>query len=154
VLIPLSSPHDLQDPRLADYANLTDAQLRVRDFDGSRGVFIAEGELVVRKLLASRFPIRSLLLSRQGHERLGDALATLPPETPVFVADNPALESIVGFPFHRGVLACGQRLPHPPLADLLQSRFSSSAKTPRTSTTWARSSATSPASPDTARASS
>jgi tRNA G18 (ribose-2'-O)-methylase SpoU len=120
VLIPLTSTSD---PRLADYANLTDAQLRSRDFHAQRPVFIAEGELVVRKLLTSRFPIRSLLLSHQGHERLQDALTTLPHDTPIFLADNPTLESIVGFPFHRGVLACGLRRPNPPLADLLTARL-------------------------------
>jgi tRNA G18 (ribose-2'-O)-methylase SpoU len=122
VLIPLTNLDAAQDPRLADYANLTDAQLRSRDFQGERSVFIAEGELVVRKLLSSRFPVRSLLLTPLGHERLGDALAGLPDETPIFVAEPPLLERIVGFPFHRGILACGERLPSPPLADLLRSR--------------------------------
>jgi len=122
VLIPLSNLDAAQDPRLADYANLTDAQLRSRDFQGERSVFIAEGELVVRKLLTSRFPVRSLLLTPQGHERLRDTLSTLPAETPIFVAEPAVLERIVGFPFHRGVLACGERLPNPPLAELLRSR--------------------------------
>ena len=104
---------------LAAYSNLTDAQLRARDFSGDRGVFIAEGELVVRKLIGSRFPVRSLLVTEPGLERIGDALERLPETTPVYVAPVDLLQQIVGFPFHRGVLACGERAPDPPLESLL-----------------------------------
>jgi tRNA G18 (ribose-2'-O)-methylase SpoU len=111
--------HDPSDPRLRDYANLTDAQLRDADWTGERGVFIAEGELVVRRLIASRFPVRSLLVTESGLERIQDALNALPAKTPVFVADQQLMAQIVGFPFHRGLLACGHRLASAPLDDLL-----------------------------------
>jgi tRNA G18 (ribose-2'-O)-methylase SpoU len=114
----ISAPSD---PRLRDYANLTDAQLRDADWSGERGVFIAEGELVVRRLVASRFPVRSLLVTPQGLERLDDVGRALPETTPVYVADTDLLGAIVGFPFHRGILACGQRLAPAPLDDLLKS---------------------------------
>jgi tRNA G18 (ribose-2'-O)-methylase SpoU len=77
--------------------------------------------LVVRRLLASRFPVRSLLVTPQGLERLSDAAALLPESTPVFVADTNLMGAIVGFPFHRGILACGQRLAPAPIGDLLKS---------------------------------
>ncbi len=115
VLLPLSDPAD---PRLDDYRNLTDAALRARDHSG---VFIAEGELVVRRLLTSRFPTRSLLIARSAQHRL-DTLP-VPDDVPVYIAADDLLQTIVGFPFHRGVLACGQRLPEPPLTDLLGSRL-------------------------------
>ena len=115
MLVPITDPAD---PRLDDYRNLTDAALRARDH---AGVFIAEGELVVRRLLSSSFPTRSLLLAHSAQHRL----TTLPVQdhTPVYIAPDDLLHTIVGFPFHRGVLACGQRLTAPPLADLLASRL-------------------------------
>jgi len=111
---------DASDDRLRDYAGLTDAQLRAADFAGERGAFIAEGELVVRQLIGSRFPIRSILVSRERLPGLGELLGRLPERTPVFAAPGPVLEAIVGFPFHRGVLASGQRVPDPPLVGMLR----------------------------------
>src|ERR1044071_3643760 len=105
------------DPRLRDYANLTDAQLRGADWEGSRGVFVAEGELIVRRLAASAFPVRSLLVSPAGLERIKDLAERL--VAPVYVAENPVVEAIVGFPFHRGILACGERRPLAPLEQVV-----------------------------------
>lgn len=113
MLVPINDPAD---PRLDDYRNLTDAQLRARDH---AGVFIAESELVVRRLLRSRFPTRSLLLAESARHRLANL--PLPDPTPVYLAPDNLLTEIVGFPFHRGVLAAGGRLPAPPLTTLLQS---------------------------------
>lgn len=107
------------DPCLRDYANLTDAQLRDADWAGERGVFIAEGELVVRRLLASRFTVRSLLVTPTGLERIADAAATLPERTPVYVVDPALMGEVVGFPFHRGILACGERPATVPLDEVL-----------------------------------
>jgi tRNA G18 (ribose-2'-O)-methylase SpoU len=119
---PFIQINDSSDPRLRDYANLTDAQLRDADWAGTRGVFIAEGELIVRRLVASRFPVRSLLVSPQGFERIRDVANGLPADVPVFVAEPPVLAAIVGFPFHRGILACGGRLPALPLDEVLKAR--------------------------------
>ncbi len=111
---------DPADPRLAPYANLTDAQLRGRDFQGERPVFMAESELVVRRLLTSRFPIESLLLSPHGARRLADVTPTI--TAPILIADEALVQNVVGFPFHRGILACARRLPDTPLAELLACR--------------------------------
>jgi len=108
--------------RLAPYLNLTDAQLRALDSQGGRPTFIAEGELVVRKLLASRYPLHSLVLATNAVDRLADLLPTLPPDVPVFTAPNDLLQQILGFAFHRGVLAAAFRTPNPPVTDLLASR--------------------------------
>lgn len=116
-VIEVSAPDD---PRLRDYANLTDAQLRDADWAGSRGVFIAEGELVVRRLLASNFRVRSLLVTRAGLERLGDAAPSIPDTVPVYTIPQGIMSEVVGFPFHRGILACGERPVPLPLGSLLQ----------------------------------
>ncbi len=102
---------DPGDPRLADYADLKDAALRDAEFRGVRGRFIAESELVVRALIASGFPVASVLIESGREVKLADALARLDPSVPVFIADRRVLEGITGFAFHRGVLACGVRPP-------------------------------------------
>lgn len=108
---------DPADPRLADYANLTDAALRDRERLGLQPAFIAEGEPVVRHLIASRFPVRSILVSPDRQHCLDDLAASLPEACPLYLASPDVIRGIVGFPFHRGVLACGGRLPNPePLA--------------------------------------
>lgn len=118
MLITLS---DTRDPRLAPYLNLSDAQLRALDLQAGRSTFIAEGELVVRALLASRYPVHSLLVNASGRERMADVLAGLPVDTPVFEASNEVLEAILGFAFHRGVLACGVRVPPPSVEEVVKS---------------------------------
>jgi tRNA G18 (ribose-2'-O)-methylase SpoU len=108
---------DPGDPRLADYVGLTDAVLRRRVEQG-RGIFIAEGELVIRQLLASRYPVRSVLVTSSRLARLQDALAGL--AAPVFVAPQPVLEAVAGFALHRGAVAAAARLPAAPPAALLR----------------------------------
>lgn len=111
------------DPRLAPYANMRDAELAQRadplDPVAHGGVFIAEGDLVVRRLIASRFACQSVLLAENRVEALQDDLARLPAQTPIFVAEPSVLSAIVGFNMHRGVLAIGERGPGLTLSDLL-----------------------------------
>jgi tRNA G18 (ribose-2'-O)-methylase SpoU len=106
---------DPEDPQLAPYR-----AVRERDLRGAHGPrFIAEGIVVVRLLLQSaRFAAESLLLSQAKATSLADFLATLPPALPVYVAAQPVMDAIVGFPVHRGVLAVGRRS-DPPAADTL-----------------------------------
>jgi tRNA G18 (ribose-2'-O)-methylase SpoU len=96
------------DPRVADYGDLRDTRLRLE-----RGVFIGEGRTVVRRLLASRFRVRSVLLAPGSLEALRDALESADPGLPVYVASPALLRRIVGFEFHRGCLAAVERGPEP-----------------------------------------
>ncbi|HMN40170.1 MAG TPA: RNA methyltransferase [Phycisphaerales bacterium] len=109
-LIPIN---DLSDPRLAPYANMRDAELAQRadplDRAAHGGLFVAEGELVLRRLVASRFAVHSVLTTASRVETLRDDLGGLPAEVPVFVAEQRVLNEIVGFNMHRGVLAIGRR---------------------------------------------
>lgn len=92
---------DLGDPRLADYRDLADA--------GRRGTFVAESRLIVRRLVESgRFPIRSVLLTRPGYEDLRDVLEARR-DIRVFVASHATIKGVLGFNFHRGCLAIGER---------------------------------------------
>lgn len=113
----------LTDPRLAAYANLRDAELRHRqDFArpviGSTGLFIAEGELVVRHLIKSPFPVDSVLASRSRFESVRGTLEALPDETPVYIADQGLMNEVVGFNIHRGLLAVGLRGHEPSAAEV------------------------------------
>jgi tRNA G18 (ribose-2'-O)-methylase SpoU len=112
------------DPRLAPYANQRDAHLRAPHLNpdaepSTRGSFIAEGELVVRTLLHSIYPTRSLLV-REAYlpKILPDVEASearASSTITVFTASQETLDQIVGFHIHRGVLACAER-PAPPLS--------------------------------------
>jgi tRNA G18 (ribose-2'-O)-methylase SpoU len=106
---------DVDDPRIASYANVRD-----RDLAGREGTFIVEGEVVVRMLLArsSRFRPRSLFLEERRVEKLADALAALPHDVPLYTATQAVMDRIVGFHIHRGVLALADRGP-PLSADAL-----------------------------------
>jgi tRNA G18 (ribose-2'-O)-methylase SpoU len=99
-IIPIST---LDDPRVALYRNLKD-----RALDRGGRWFIAEGEYVVRRLLASDFPVESVFLA----ERRAAAMAPLVPESvPVYVAPQAVMGGVMGFKFHSGVVACGRRKP-------------------------------------------
>lgn len=92
---------DPADPRLDDYRDLKDRRL-----DERGGRFMAESELVVRKLLASGLRVHSVLLTAP---RLRSLEPALPEEVPVLVAPQALLDRIAGFPVHRGCLAVGER---------------------------------------------
>lgn len=100
--IPISDPND---PRVADYAALPARAAMPRGIGEAAGPFIAEGELVVEQLLASRFGVRSVLTTPARATRLGKALDGLT----VYVAPHEVMVALVGYDFHRGVLACGER---------------------------------------------
>jgi len=112
-LLPLSSPDD---PRIAVYRNV-----RERDLVGREGMFLAEGEVVVRVLLTKgRFRAESLLLEERRVAALEDVLAQHP-DLPVYVAPQAVMNEIAGFPIHRGILAAGLRGEEPSPDELLAS---------------------------------
>lgn len=112
---------DPEDGRVAAYRQLRENRLARPTADAPHGVFIAEGEKVVRRFAqgASRFGLQSVLLAHARLDRDRAWLAGLPSGTPIYLADRPVMDAVVGFPIHRGVLAAGLRLPDPPLTELL-----------------------------------
>ncbi len=105
--------HESTDPALNDFRDIKDTARR------REGTFIAESELVIRRLLESRFGIQSLLLTPQRYARLQTSLESLAPEVCIFVGPENLLSAIVGFPLHRGALALGIRTPDPLWSELL-----------------------------------
>lgn len=103
-VIPAISIEDPADPRIAPFCNIRERDLRRDD-----GLFIAEGEVVVRQLLASPyFDIHSLLLAPT-HAAKFAALLEPHPAVPLYVAEREILSRIAGFPLHRGIIALGRR---------------------------------------------
>jgi tRNA G18 (ribose-2'-O)-methylase SpoU len=103
----VNGPHAVassEDPRIDVFRDVRDRDLRGRD-----GIFMAESELVVRRLLRTPERLHSLLLSPPRFEAMQDVLVNLPDALQVFVAPLPLMESIAGFHIHRGVLAAGLR---------------------------------------------
>lgn len=115
-LISIDAPGD---PRLADYVGLTDVHLR-RSLESAHGLFMAEGEMVIRRAVSAGYQMRSLLVTKDRLAGLAD-LAGLGDvlQTPVYVVSAEVAEAITGFRVHRGALASMQRRPIPPLAEVL-----------------------------------
>lgn len=103
------------DPRIADYRDLGNGEgMR------ARGVFVAEGRFVVRRLITGgRFPVRSLLVTDAALASLADVLPRVRGAVPVYVASKAILREATGFQFHQGCLALGERPPTPTDADTL-----------------------------------
>ena len=101
----------LDDPRLAPYR-----QLKATNLTRWSGLFVAEGEKLVRRLLASDYETASVLVARR---YLEEFTALAPAETPLYAIPDEWVESLVGFNFHRGVLACGRRKANPSLGDIV-----------------------------------
>jgi tRNA G18 (ribose-2'-O)-methylase SpoU len=104
------------DPRVAEYRDIGDHDRLV-----ARGLFVAEGRLVVERLIDARFSIRSLLLNPAAFEALKPRLADLPRETTTFMCGTEDFEALTGYAIHRGCLALVER-PAPRLLDDLLTR--------------------------------
>lgn len=104
------------DPRVADFATLRDPELRKR-YEHHHGVFIAEGPNVVRALLTSPFPLRSVLLDETRLPAMEADLDGL--DVDVFVTTRDTFYDIVKFSLHQGVVACGGRLPPRPPGEVV-----------------------------------
>jgi tRNA G18 (ribose-2'-O)-methylase SpoU len=87
-----------------------------------QGIFVAEGEKVVRRLLESPFPVVSVLLPDKWVTEYEPVLAARPePDIPVFVATRKSvLEELIGFSMYQGVLAVGKVPPQPSLEEIVE----------------------------------
>ena len=94
---------DPGDPRLADYVRLRDTSLR-RHLESEQGLFIAEGEKVIRRAIEAGYRPRSFLLAERWLDGLRDVVQRWP-AAPVFVVTEDLAEQVTGFHVHRGALA-------------------------------------------------
>jgi tRNA G18 (ribose-2'-O)-methylase SpoU len=110
---------DPDDPRLADYVRLTDVRLRT-SMETAHGLFMAEGEKVIRRAVAAGYGVRSILVTRDrlaGLRDLADACSA-----PVYVITHETAERVTGYRVHRSALASMNRRPLPTVTDVLAGR--------------------------------
>ncbi|MBO0854215.1 MAG: RNA methyltransferase [Nocardia sp.] len=99
---------DPTDPAVADFRDLNSADRRP-DLPGGKGLVIAEGVVVVQRMLVSRFPPFALLGVGRRHEQLAEDLVGA--DIPYYRASADVMAEIVGFHLNRGVLAAAHRPP-------------------------------------------
>jgi tRNA G18 (ribose-2'-O)-methylase SpoU len=107
--MPVIEVPDAADPRLADYADLTDVALRSAA-EPAHGLYMAEGRLVIERALAAGHTPRSVLAEPR---RLPEVTALLGPDhephTSVYLAPPQVLRAVTGYRVHRGALAAMHR---------------------------------------------
>ncbi|MGW5326049.1 TrmH family RNA methyltransferase [Streptomyces sp. NPDC004014] len=108
---------DPDDPRLRDYTDLTDVELRRRR-EPAEGLFIAEGEKVIRRAGDAGYEMRSMLLTAKWIEAMRDVIDDVP--APVYAVSPELAERVTGYHVHRGALASMRRKPLPAAAEVLR----------------------------------
>ncbi|WP_133802721.1 TrmH family RNA methyltransferase [Kribbella caucasensis] len=114
VIIPVDQADD---ERLADYVKLREVNLR-RLLEEEHGLFIAEGDKVIRRAADAGYEPRSFLLAQRWLDSLADVLAKWP-DAPVYLVSEELAEQVTGFHVHRGALASYRRRPAEDLGTLL-----------------------------------
>ncbi|MDT5402648.1 MAG: hypothetical protein QOK33_5879 [Mycobacterium sp.] len=97
---------DPGDPRLDDFRDLNSIDRRP-DLPSGKGLVIAEGVLVVQRMLASRFMPRALLGTDRRLAELSADLRDV--DVPYYRAAAEVMAEVVGFHLNRGVLAAAPR---------------------------------------------
>jgi tRNA G18 (ribose-2'-O)-methylase SpoU len=102
----------LNTPSVEEYRLLAEPEALAR-----AGLFVAEGRLVVRRLLANkRFITRSILVTGAAREAMRETLERT--AVPVLVVDQQTMNGVAGFNIHRGCLALAERPPRSVLGGL------------------------------------
>ncbi len=92
--------NDIQDDRVSIYRSLKGREL------GREGVFIAEGEKVVKELIDTGIVVASFLVTPEFYKKFRPTLAKLSlRDTHVYIAPREVIQEIVGFRFHQGLMA-------------------------------------------------
>jgi tRNA G18 (ribose-2'-O)-methylase SpoU len=110
---------DPDDPRLADYVRLTDVRLRT-SMEIAHGLFVAEGEKVIRRAVAAGYRVRSLLVTPDRLAGLADVAGAC--AGPVYLISPEVAERVTGYRVHRGALASMARRALPSVAGVLAGR--------------------------------
>lgn len=97
------------DPRLDDVRNLNHSDKRP-DLPGGKGLIIAEGPLVVSRLVDSQYSVRCIVGFAEKLDAY-DQEYGLPANTPIYEVSRETLAAVAGFDMHRGLVAAAQRAP-------------------------------------------
>ena len=111
---------DPDDPRLDDFRDLNSIDRRP-DLPTGKGLVIAEGVLVVQRMLASRFtPLAFLGTDRRLAELRDDLSGRRAGGAPFYRASADVMARVVGFHLNRGVLAAARRVPQPSVTQVVE----------------------------------
>jgi tRNA G18 (ribose-2'-O)-methylase SpoU len=113
MLARVKAVESLEVPELAPYRTM-----RRQEDHRKQGLFVAEGEKVVRRLLESRFTVVSILLPEKWFRELEPLLQSRPEPICAFLAPKEQLEQLTGFSMYQGLLAVG-RVPPPTTLEML-----------------------------------
>ena len=106
-----------EDPRVAAFREVPDAE-RLR----AQGLFVAEGRVVVRRVLEDpRYHVRAVLVNEASRRDLAPAFERRVAEVPVFVGERRDFLGLTGHDLHRGCLALVDRPPALAAKDVLVS---------------------------------
>jgi tRNA G18 (ribose-2'-O)-methylase SpoU len=113
-LIDVLDVSDPDDPRLDHFRDLNSIDRRP-DLPTGKGLVIAEGVLVVQRMLASRFtPLALLGTDRRLSELSADLIGV---DAPYYRVSADVMARVVGFHLNRGVLAAARRVSEPSVAE-------------------------------------
>jgi len=107
---------DPDDERLDDFRDLNSIDRRP-DLPGGKGLVIAEGVLVVQRMLASRFTPHAFLGTDRRLTELADDVTGA--GAPFYRASAEVMAEVVGFHLNRGVLGVARRAPALTTAEVL-----------------------------------
>ncbi|AJE66851.1 RNA methyltransferase [Corynebacterium glutamicum] len=111
---------DPADPRLDDVRDLNHSDSRP-DLPGGKGLVVAEGPLVVGRLLESRYPVRAIVGFKNKLDSFLDSIdASLVEGIPVYEVSRELLAEVAGFDMHRGLLATADRTEEASVAQVLE----------------------------------
>src|SRR5918994_606342 len=108
---------EASDSRLSDYIRLRDVSLR-KLLETEQGLFIAEGDKVIRRAVQAGYRPRSFLLAERWLPGLADITHRWP-DVPIYLMTEQLIEAVSGFHVHRGALASLHREQRYRLEDLL-----------------------------------
>jgi tRNA G18 (ribose-2'-O)-methylase SpoU len=106
----------LDDPRLDDFARLTDVALR-RVSEPEGGLYIAESNTVIERALEAGHAPRAVLVQEKWLDQVLPLVEAF--DGPVFVGPDALLEELTGFRMHRGAIAAMHRPELPRVHDVV-----------------------------------
>ena len=105
------------DARAVAYRDLSDGELL-----RTRGLFVAEGRLVVRRIIENaRYAVESVLVNDAALRDLAPSFERLDSSVPVLVCRTVEFQQVTGFNIHRGCLALVRRPTPMTLGSLISS---------------------------------
>ena len=106
----------LDEPHLQPYRTLRRPMEHLKE-----GIFVAEGEKVVRRLLSSGLPVVSLLFTEEWFNTFRTEGISIAGDVILSIATKEIVETIVGYNLHQGIMAIGKVPTERSLNEIVQS---------------------------------